>query len=331
MLKRKTAVLTALILVLMTLCGCSGGFRESYEGFLDKLVGKVDVEESLKNTDTEEEIRDKLTEYSGGKTVWFKLDDFDGDGTKEAFAFVGKAGAEYMEGVFWYVSESYAAELKENGKWKAPEIETVGGTSFLFMENADDGLTYVFGVENSKVYETAVSGMFSHLTHTEGNDFTAEFTSYDYYEDEEKSKEKEPTTKLYWFYLEDGEFHEYGADDTLKRADLRKYPLGNDIIDEIYLNGLTEGLLAQYYPNAGEEELKNIAEEAGYFKSIMLRENGIMNLNFYGAEEESDCFHITFKINGNDLVILEQGRGFYKKAAVEAIATYPARETAVQE
>ena len=253
-------------------------------------------------------------------------DDFDGDGTYEAFAFMGKAGAEYMDGVLWYVNENYAAELKESGKWHTPEIVNANGTNFLFAENYDDGLTYVFGIENSKVYETAVSGNFSHLIYTGGRDFTAEFTSYDYYEDGVMAKQKDPTTKIYWFYLENGEFHEYGADNTLRRADLRKYPTGSEIIDEIYKNGLTEALLREYYPGADEETLKTIAEEAGYFHSIMLRENGIINLNFYGAYE--DCFYITFKINGNDVDVIDEGRGFYLPAAVEAIATYPVKEAA---
>lgn len=237
---------------------------------------------------------------------------------------MGKAGAEYMDGVLWYVNENYAAELKESGKWHTPEIVNANGTNFLFAENYDDGLTYVFGIENSKVYETAVSGSFSHLTYMGGRDFTAEFTSYDYYEDEEKAKQEDPTTKIYWFYLENGEFHEYGADDTLRRANLREYPTGSAVIDEIYQNGLTEGLINMYYPNADEETLNTIADEAGYFQSIMLRENGIINLNFYGAYE--DCFYITFKINGSDVEIIDQGRGFYLPAAVEAIATYPVSE-----
>ena len=236
--------------------------------------------------------------------------------------------AEYMDGVLWYVNENYAAELKESGKWHTPEIVNANGTNFLFAENYDDGLTYVFGIENSKVYETAVSGNFSHLIYTGGRDFTAEFTSYDYYEDGAMAKQKDPTTKIYWFYLEDGEFHEYGADNTLRRADLRKYPTGSEIIDEIYKNGLTEALLREYYSGADEETLKTIAEEAGYFHSIMLRENGIINLNFYGAYE--DCFYITFKINGSDVDVIDEGRGFYLPAAVEAIATYPIKEAAAE-
>ena len=321
---KKTAAALLTVLMLITLCSCSGGWKEDYEELLDKAVGKVDLAKGIESSDTETQLRERLTEYGDGNIIWFSFDDFDEDGTYEAFAFVGKAGAEYMDGVLWYVNENYAAELKESGKWHTPEIVNANGTNFLFAENYDDGLTYVFGIENSKVYETAVSGSFSHLTYMGGRDFTAEFTSYDYYEDEEKAKQEDPTTKIYWFYLENGEFHEYGADDTLRRANLREYPTGSAVIDEIYQNGLTEGLINMYYPNADEETLNTIADEAGYFQSIMLRENGIINLNFYGAYE--DCFYITFKINGSDVEIIDQGRGFYLPAAVEAIATYPVSE-----
>lgn len=314
------------VIMVLALSACSGGWRESYEGFLDDLVGKVDVEKQLRNVDAEEVIRDKLNEYSEGQTIWFQFDDFDGDGTSEAFAFCGKAGAEYLEGVLWYVNENYAAELKENGKWENPEIVNVEDAVFLFAENYDDGLTYVFGIENSKVYETAVSGMFSKLEYQGGTDFTAEFTSYDYFEEEELAKQEEPTTKKYWFYIKDGEFYEYGADDSLRRADLRKYEAGSDVMDIIYKQGLTDELLAKYYPNATEEELDFIAEEAGYFHSIMLRENGILHLNFFGAYE--DCFYITFAVTETSSEIIDCGRGFYLPAAVEAIATYPAEEEA---
>ena len=320
---KKTIILSAAMLLAMVLCltACSGGWRENYEGFLDDVMGKVDMSREIENTDVEEVIREKLDEYREDQTIWFQFDDFDGDGTFEAFAFCGKAGAEYLEGVLWYVNENYAAELNESGKWQNPEMVTVEGTTFLFAENYDDGLTYVFGIENSKVYETAVSGMFSNLEHLDGKDFTAEFTSYDHFEDEEKAKEEEPTTKKYWFYLENGEFYEYGADDSLRRADLRGYKAGSDVMDVIYKQGLTDELLEKYYSDATEEELAYIADEAGYFHSIMLRENGIINLNFYGAYE--DCVYITFKVNGDSSEVIDCGRGFYLPAAVEAIATYP--------
>ena len=320
---KKTMILFAAITLLMVIClsACSGGWRESYESFLDDLVGKVDVSEQLQNIDAEEVIRDKLAEYSEGQIIWFQFDDFDGDGTFEAFAFCGKAGSEYLEGVLWYVNENYAVELNENGKWENPEIFNIEGTTFLFAENFEDGLTYVFGIENSKVYETAVSGMFSNLQYQGGTDFTAEFTSYDYYEDGEKSKEEEPSTKLYWFYLKNGEFYEYGADDSLRRADLRKYKAGSEVIDIIYKQGLTDELLEKYYPDATEEELNFIAKEAGYFHSILLRENGILHLNFFGAYD--DCFYITFRVTENSSEIIDCGRGFYLEAAVPNIATYP--------
>jgi hypothetical protein len=327
---KKTAAVLITVLMLITLCSCAAqanedDFGNGYERMLDKIVGRVDTEAGIERENDEAALRAKLEEYSGGKIVWFMYNDYDGDGVSEAFAFTGAAGSSFWQGKLWYVNENYAAELKETGKWNPPELVNVDGTIFLFAENYDDVMTYVFGIENSKVYETAVSGMFSALKQTSGADFTAEFTSYDYYEDETEAEKEEPTTKLYWFYVKDGEFYEYGADNSLKRADLKAYATGAEVISEIYESGLTKGLLEEYYSGADEETLSYIADEAGYFHSIMLRENGIINLNFYGAYE--DCFYITFKIEGGDAKIIDQGRGFYLPAAVEAIATYPERDT----
>lgn len=327
---KKTAAVLITVLILLTLCSCSANnteddFENGYSRLLDKVVGRVDTEAGIEKENDEEALRAKLEEYSGGKIVWFMYNDYDSDGVYEAFAFTGSAGSSFWQGKLWYVNENYAAELKETGKWTAPEIVEVSGTNFLFAENYDDGLTYVFGIENSKVYETAVSGMFSALTQTSDGDFTAEFTSYDYYEDAAEAEKEEPTKKLYWFYVKDGEFYEYGADNSLKRADLRAYPTGGEVISEIYESGLTNALLEKYYSDADEETLARIAEDAGYFHSIMRRENGIINLNFYGADD--DCFYITFRIEGSDVKIIDEGRGFYLPAAVEAIATYPEKET----
>lgn len=324
---KKTVFFTfaMLLLLALILTACSGGFKESYEELLDDIMGKVDIEAERRNVNAEELVRERIEEYSKGKAIWFKYEDFDGDGIFEAFAFVGKAGAEFLEGTLWFANENYAMELAEDGKWLNPEIITVSGTNFMFSENYDDGLTYVFGVEGSKGYSAQISGMFSNLEYMGGVDFTADFTSYDYYEDEELAKKEEPSTKKYWFYLKDGVFCEYGADDSLRRADLRKYDAGSKVIDTIYKQGLTDELLKKYYADADEGTLDFIADEAGYFHNIMLRENGIMNLNFFGAYE--DCFYITFKITGEGKAeIIDSGRGFYADAAVPAIATYPTKE-----
>lgn len=314
-------IMAAFMALALTLGLCSCSFNQKYEKLLDKVMGKVDLSREVEKVDTELAIRQKIESYTEGNIIWLKCDDFDSDGLKEAFAFVGSANSDSFNGIIWYANENYAVELTENREWNIPEIINAGGANFLFTKSCEDGLTYVYGVENSKVYESAVSGMFSNLTSSGGNDFTAEFSFKDYYNTEEKAQEADSTTKKYWFYVKDGEFFEYGADSTLKRADLRKYKTGGAVMDEIYQSGLTKELLEKYYPNADEETLKYIADEAGYFKNIMQRENGIINLNFYGAYE--DCFYITFEISGDDLKIIDCGRGNYLPAAVPAIATYP--------
>lgn len=314
-MKIKTLCILMAACLVLSLSGCS------YEKLLDELMGKVDLSVEAEEKGTEDDLRDKILTQAEGNIIWMKYDDFDGNGTKEAFAFVGNVTASYYEGKLWYANEDYTAELTDSGKWTTPVIISEGGGMFLFVNDFQTDITYVYGMDEGKVYESAVSGMFTNLKSAGGSDFTAEFTSYDYYEADDQAEKEEPTTKLYWFYIKDGEFHEYGADATLKRADLRKYPTGGAVMDEIYKTGLTSQLLEKYYSGADEETLKTIADDAGYFKNIMLRENGIINLNFYGAYE--DCFYITFRINGSDLDIIDCGRGFYKAAAVEGIATYP--------
>ena len=57
---KKTAILAAAMAVIMMFClsACSVGWRESYEGLLDDIMGKVDVTRELENIDTEEVIRE---------------------------------------------------------------------------------------------------------------------------------------------------------------------------------------------------------------------------------------------------------------------------------
>ena len=98
---KKTAAALLTVLMLITLCSCSGGWKEDYEELLDKAVGKVDLAKGIESSDTETQLRERLAEYGDGNIIWFSFDDFDEDGTYEAFAFVGKAGAEYMDGVLW--------------------------------------------------------------------------------------------------------------------------------------------------------------------------------------------------------------------------------------
>lgn len=315
---KKIFTLFMALLLVFTTAGCT------YEDLLDKLMGKVDLSALEDHIGSEEDLRDKITTQSGGNIIWFRSEDYDSNGMDESFAFVGTANASYYEGKLWFANKDYTVELTESSKWETPETLSAGDGAFLLLKEYDTGITYIFGIDDGKVYEPAVSGMFTNLVSTGGNDFTAEFTSYDSLQDEEKSKSQDPTTKIYWFYVKDGEFHEYGADNTLKRADLRAYPGGSDIMDEIYNTGLTKELLEKYYSDADENTLSTIAEDAGYFKNILLRENGIINLNFYGAFE--DNYYVTFKIEGNDAKVIDSGKGYYLTAVAESIATFPKDE-----
>lgn len=318
-----TAVLAALFV------GCSGKFaelREGYAGLLDKFVGKVEPMAETDDSGTEDALRAVLKGYAEGSILWFECRDFDGDGAYEAFGFTAESGVTDESGGFvgsaWFVTKDYAVETLGMGSYTYPELaELPGGALVLIHQSGKTGLTYVFGVENSKVYQPALSGKVRSLSQDKDGDFTAWDLSYDRYIDEEESADEEPSLKPYWFYYKNGEFREYGARDDLHRSDLKAYPAGAAFVNEVYYHGLTATLLEKYYPNASEEKLDEIAEKAGFFDSVLLRENGILQVNFKGAYD--DWFYSTFKIAGDDLKLLDEGRGHYKKALIESIATYP--------
>jgi hypothetical protein len=330
MLKKLIAVLIAAAVLAALFVGCSGKFaelRDGYTGLLDKFVGKVEpMEEEPDDSAAEEALRTVLKGYAEGSILWFECRDFDKDGTYEAFGFTAESGTTDANGGFdgsaWFVTKDYAVEMLGMGSYTYPKLaEFPGGALVLINQSGEMGLTYIFGVENSKVYQPALSGKVRNFSQDENGDFTAWDLSYDRYADEEESAGEEPTLKPYWFYYEDGEFREYGARDDLHRSDLKAYPAGAEFVNEIYYNGLTETLLEKYYPNASDEKLEEIAENAGYFDSILLRENGILQVNFKGAYE--DWFYVTFRIGNGDLTLLDEGRGYYKKALIDSIATYP--------
>jgi len=330
MLKKLITVLIAVAVLAALFVGCSGKFaelRDGYTGLLDKFVGKVEpIEAEPDDSGTEDALRTVLKGYAEGSILWFECRDFDGDGTYEAFGFTAESGTTDANGGFdgsaWFVTKDYAVEMLGMGSYTYPKLaELPGGALVLINQSGDMGLTYIFGVENSKVYQPALSGKVRNFSQDENGDFIAWDLSYDRYVDEEESAAEEPTLKPYWFYYKDGEFREYGARDDLHRSDLKAYPAGADFVDDIYYNGLTETLLEKYYPNASEEKLDEIAENAGYFDSILLRENGILQVDFKGAYD--DWFYVTFRIENGDLTLVDEGRGYYKKALIESVATYP--------
>ncbi len=329
MLKKTMTALAGAAVLTALFVGCSGKFaelREGYAGLLDKFVGKVEPMEETDDSGTEDALRAVLKGYAKGSVLWFECRDFDGDGIYEAFGFTAESGVADesggLAGSAWFVTKDYAVEMLGMGSYAYPELaELPGGALVLIHQSGEMGLTYIFGVENSKVYQPALSGKVRNLSQDKNGDFTAWDLSYDRYVDEAESADEEPSLKPYWFYYKDGEFREYGARDDLHRSDLKAYPAGAAFVNEVYYNGLTETLLEKYYPNASEEKLDEIAENAGFFDSVLLRENGILQVNFKGAYD--DWFYATFKIEDGDLAPLDEGRGHYKKALIESIATYP--------
>ncbi len=328
----KTKAAAALMAaILLTTSGCA------WVGDLFDKTDYASMRQQEGEVTDEDRLRASLASYTADDILWFEYGDFDGDAVYEAFALTGTKDEEQegaFDGVPWFVTEDYAAELATKTSWSMPELWKLGGDSYMKLEQlgAIDSISRLFGVENSKVYEPEISGRIMKLEKSGASELVAIGSAYDAMEDAEATDENgDPlgighTYKNYWFYYEEGVFKEYGALDTYKRADLREFPTGAAILDELLENGITKYQYDVLEQNGGltEDQRANIAENAGYIKSIMRRGNGLWHLNYYGADSEN--YYITFKEENGDLTVIDEGSGHYLAALCPDIAVYPTAE-----
>jgi len=325
---RAAAGLSLLLAAVMSLSGCAWvGDLFSKEDYSSLRTQKGEVT-------NEDRLRASLASYTDADIVWFQYGDFDGDSVYEAFALTGTKNADFdgYDGVPWFITEDSAAELASEALWSMPEMWQLAGDTYMKTEQlgANESISRIFGVENSKVYEPDISGKVMSLTRESDTELTGTGSAYDGMADPEATDESgNPvevghTYKNYWFYYEDGVFREYGALDTYKRADLRAFTTGAAVLDELMNNGITE-YQYQQLGDITEDERANIVENAGYIRSIMRRGNGIWNLNYYGANGEN--YYVTFKEDGGDLKVIDEGSGYYLTALCPDIAVYPQAQT----
>lgn len=281
----------------------------------------------------EEGFLANIAAYSDEEIAWHKYGDFDKDGTYEAFVITGNTDSETESfvGTPWFLTTDMAVEISPSSQWSAPELWELSGDIYLKIEETKDGesLSRLYGVEDSKIYEPAISGRVYDLCKISPTEFTAKAQRYDTFGESARTSEGESTLteKTYWFYLEEGIFREYGAKTDLKRGDMRMFDTGNAILDELLANGLTAYHLDRLESegNFSEEEREYVAEKAGVIRNILRRGNGIWHLNYYGAY--GDNYYITFREEAGDIKVIDEGEGYYLWALCEDIAVLPTEET----
>lgn len=300
MLKNK--LLTAILLLSALLCGCSAensGQNVSETSPLtentslqavtsDEAPAETTVQTVISDETTDETTAETTPETEPKSTEQLALEekileaagldaeliypsfigDFDGDGSDELFA-VCRTDDTFSDifGSLWYASADKAMQIyPANEEWGEFRTAEVGGDTLILTERlyATGNVTYCFRVENGSPIGIDTFNAGS-LTQTNGAEFTGIKSTYDFCTDGTGH-----TWKPYWFYYENGEFREH---------------LGHSILYENFkdnFGGVSEEF-AYLQPYFDEIEAEN-----GIITNVIVRDNGIININYKIVEDGKD-------------------------------------------
>ena len=234
---------------------------------------------------TAETLRDSITKESGKEIMAEYYADYDGDGIEEMFAVVGNddmGGGQYI----WFASDNMTKCVYDDGDslyfdTQNERICTVSDSQKLFiMEHGGYG-----SGSNSLCYylkkgEPVRLNVSEGLTHVSGADFNIYPSAFDYYVDE-FGMATGHTWKPYYLKWKGYIFDEYtGGQITLKQ--FKKY-------------------------TGGKKYIKKIKKEGYQIDSIILRSNGIININVHYLDEYGGCCYdnVNFKLKNKKIKLLK--------------------------
>lgn len=269
---------------------------------------------------SESKYLEYLQDCVEGDIVFNHYDDYDGDGSCEMFALVGKkttdtvlGEGEDLYGKIWYINEDGAREVESEDieYWTSPHIFTVGDNIFIAFEKAyvSDSQTYIWGVRERKPYQPNISGKINGLKINEYDEIEGIHSTYDAAYDKSLDGGIGHTCKKYYFYYNGRTFKEYGGI-VITIDDLSRIPKGKKVIKEVYKHSYE-------------------------IDSIYYRSNKIININISKENKDSiEYNNITlryinkkWKIVSPDEFEMDYGSGYYLKAFIPSIATYPNKFT----
>lgn len=190
--------------------------------------------------------------------------DTNNDGKSELYAYYGNEDNFEL----WYADEKGA---EKSGK--DYELMTLEGDIILKKprsEEKSDIIDYYIMRDGRTRRLNAYNAKNMQRSTASDNDFSGSITAPDAFSDG-----SEETTKEYWFYYRNGAFNEYGA------------------------KIITEEELAEY--KGTRAFLDEISSMGGDLKEIILRENGIININ-YDAHMQNmiQHYYLTIKLDDKD-------------------------------
>lgn len=286
---------------------------------------KQDSEANAKATGTETQEEKALVERfqqdtkTGGNENVLKVfcEDFDANGTKEAFILTGKletfeGGYAWLEGKVWFVNDKASQLVQEDCFTHFsfdPQVMTFDGTKMLHVYNeyATGCCSYLYGVVDNQLCR--------YFDYAKGSLLVADgqlqliHDTYDYGYDKQMDGFSGHTWKPYYLYFakatdtqsKGGKFREYGAIE-ISQEQFLKFQGAQDMLQRIRVLAIN-------------------AEITGF----LYRENNIININYLVRDENGySQNYVTVNYNEKEVYNFVEGSGGkYEKAIIPEIATYP--------
>ncbi|MCL1951500.1 MAG: hypothetical protein FWF60_01600 [Oscillospiraceae bacterium] len=250
---------------------------------------------------TEANLRDMLQAKISEQILAFEYADYDGDGTAEAFAFVGEEQDEGggHAGEIWFVSAGGADKLEAYDYWGLIDVFAFGGRKFAVVEQyfATGGVSRIWGVdaEDGQPYREKLSGVGGGFTQLDGSNFTLCHSALDAFCIGDMLMGR--TEKPYWFFWDGQSFREHGGV-PLAEQELRRLGGAAEVLDGI------DGVPGEIFYRGT---------------------SGIINVNYTvpGSNGDTGNYYITLQMSEGAVTVLEEGEGRYLPALAPELAVYP--------
>ena len=309
------------VMVAVMLCGCNTVSTADDPVFdPDTREEEAETSDNTDNTDSSDKLRNILIDQSGcdeSEIVAYVREDFDGDGSEEAFALIGTATDDLGENIYgsvWFVTDEGCEKLYSSvgamGLSSEPGFLTLGDTKYIYFNDSTvvESYSLVFYVSDGKVHDADFS-IIGAVAASDGEPdrFTITHSSYDMYLDAESGFPVGHTYKKYYFFYdpEDGNVYEYAG--TNIDAATVEFWCGRDLVNEL------------------------IPEE-DTVTGIFMRGNGLIVINYEHAEDDGNMhyFHYIYSTL-KESFIDDMGRetdeepqlGIYLNSICPQMASYP--------
>ena len=299
-MREKKLILTLSVAMMLTACGAKettqeSGTAQSVEEVQVAAMDETTEDQTANGNDGEALVKKAVeaAQASAEQARDFLADDFDGDGSTEAFVYIGDEQdieTATCSGDIWFVSDEKCEKIEEDMPFLVQGDKVIKDISednkkFILIDMAgmfmSGSATDIFYVENGECKRSAISGiggfykseLGDYCVNVDTYDMNLEFESaadaddpnvfLEYIPVLEKGMYTGHTWKEYFFYYDkaSGDFKEYASKE-LTEQELAT-ACGFDLAGEIKAEGYQMG-------------------------KIYRRDNGVINVNYYMRTDNAD-------------------------------------------